>query len=102
LRGIDVELHVPSDGIHAFAQGLDRAAEQIKAKSFTIDGEAVALGPDGLSRFDELSRRNAADTAILYASTSSSMTARICAISHSSTARPRWRGCYAILRLASC
>jgi bifunctional non-homologous end joining protein LigD len=43
------------------------AAEQIKAKSFTIDGEAVVLGPDGLSRFEELSRRAAADTAILYA-----------------------------------
>jgi bifunctional non-homologous end joining protein LigD len=26
------------------------AAESIKAKSFTIDGEAVVLGPDGLSR----------------------------------------------------
>jgi DNA ligase 1 len=26
------------------------AAELIKAKSFTIDGEAVVLGPDGLSR----------------------------------------------------
>jgi bifunctional non-homologous end joining protein LigD len=43
------------------------AAEQIKAKSFTIDGEAVVLGPDGLSRFEELSRREAARTAILYA-----------------------------------
>jgi bifunctional non-homologous end joining protein LigD len=43
------------------------AAERIKAKSFTIDGEAVVLGPDGLSRFDELSRRGAARTAILYA-----------------------------------
>jgi ATP-dependent DNA ligase len=32
------------------------AAEMIKAKSFTIDGEAVVLGPDGLSRFEELSR----------------------------------------------
>jgi ATP-dependent DNA ligase len=32
------------------------AAEQIKAKSFTIDGEAVVLGPDGLSRFEESSR----------------------------------------------
>src|SRR5262244_1596697 len=39
----------------------------IKAKSFTIDGEAVVLGPDGLSRFDELRRREAALTAILYA-----------------------------------
>jgi hypothetical protein len=43
------------------------AAEQIKAKSFTIDGEVVVLGPDGLSLFDELRRREAADTAILYA-----------------------------------
>jgi bifunctional non-homologous end joining protein LigD len=43
------------------------AAERIKAKSFTIDGEAVVLGPDGLSRFEELSRREAARTATLYA-----------------------------------
>jgi bifunctional non-homologous end joining protein LigD len=42
-------------------------AERINAKSFTIDGEAVVLGPDGLSRFEELSRREAADRAILYA-----------------------------------
>jgi bifunctional non-homologous end joining protein LigD len=43
------------------------AAEQINAKSFTIDGEAVVLSPDGLSRFEELRRREAARTAILYA-----------------------------------
>jgi bifunctional non-homologous end joining protein LigD len=43
------------------------AAERIKAKSFTIDGEAVVLGPDGLSRFEELSRREATRTTILYA-----------------------------------
>jgi ATP-dependent DNA ligase len=43
------------------------AAEQIKVKSFTIDGEAVTLGPDGLSRFEKLFRRKAARTAILYA-----------------------------------
>ena len=43
------------------------AAERIKARSFTIDGEAVVLGPDGLSRFDELRRRSAARPAILYA-----------------------------------
>jgi hypothetical protein len=35
------------------------AAELIKAKSFTIDGEAAALGPDGLSRFGELPPRGA-------------------------------------------
>jgi len=43
------------------------AAERIKAKSFTIDGEAVVLGQDGLSRFEDLRRRDAARTAILYA-----------------------------------
>src|SRR5215813_9960619 len=43
------------------------AAARIKAKSFTIDGEAVVLGQDGLSRFDELRRREAAHMAILYA-----------------------------------
>jgi bifunctional non-homologous end joining protein LigD len=42
------------------------AAARIKAKSFTIDGEAVALGPDGLSRFEELRRPEAARIAILY------------------------------------
>src|SRR5712664_860201 len=43
------------------------AAGRINAKSFTIDGEAVVVGPDGLSRFDELRRQEAARTAILYA-----------------------------------
>jgi bifunctional non-homologous end joining protein LigD len=43
------------------------AAERIKAKSFTIDGEAVVLGPAGLSRLEELRRREAARAAILYA-----------------------------------
>jgi ATP-dependent DNA ligase len=43
------------------------AAERIKAKSFTIDGEAVVLGPDGLSQFEVLRRRDAAHKAILCA-----------------------------------
>jgi bifunctional non-homologous end joining protein LigD len=43
------------------------AAQRIKAKSFTIDGEAVVLGPDGLSRFDDLRRREAVHSAMLYA-----------------------------------
>jgi bifunctional non-homologous end joining protein LigD len=47
--------------------GIAAAAERINAKSFTIDGEAVVLGPNGLSRFDELRRQAAARTAILYA-----------------------------------
>jgi len=43
------------------------AAARIEAKSFTIDGEAIVPGPEGLSRFDELRRREAARTAALYA-----------------------------------
>jgi bifunctional non-homologous end joining protein LigD len=43
------------------------APELIKAKTFTIDDEAVVLGPDGSSRFEEFSRQQAARTAILYA-----------------------------------
>jgi bifunctional non-homologous end joining protein LigD len=34
------------------------AAERIRAKSFTLDGEAVVVGPDGLSRFEEMRRRD--------------------------------------------
>jgi hypothetical protein len=72
------------------------AAGLIKAKSFTIESEAILLGPDGLSWFEELSRREAARTAILYASTLSSMMAMICAIFRSFTAKRRWRNCCAI------
>jgi bifunctional non-homologous end joining protein LigD len=41
------------------------AAERLKAHSFTIDGEAVVIGPDGLSRFEELRHGNS--VACLYA-----------------------------------
>jgi len=43
------------------------ATEPIAAKSFTHRRGAVVVGPDGLSRFEELRRREAARTAILYA-----------------------------------
>jgi len=46
---------------------ITAAAARIKAKSFTLDGEAVAPGPDGLSLFDELRRREGAHRAILCA-----------------------------------
>jgi bifunctional non-homologous end joining protein LigD len=46
---------------------IEAAADADQAQSFTIDGDAVVLGPDGLSRFEELSRREVARTAILYA-----------------------------------
>jgi hypothetical protein len=43
------------------------AAARLKADSFTIDGEAVVIRPDGLSRFDELRRLENARRAVLYA-----------------------------------
>jgi hypothetical protein len=80
------------DRLRAIANG----AERIKAKSFTIDSEAVVLGPDDLSWFEELNRREATDTAILYAFDLIEHDARICAIVHSLTAGPCWHGCCAI------
>jgi ATP-dependent DNA ligase len=43
------------------------AAARLKADSFTIDGEAVVIGPDGLTDFEALRRRGADDVAVLYA-----------------------------------
>jgi bifunctional non-homologous end joining protein LigD len=43
------------------------AAARLKADSFTIDGEAVVIGPDGLSQFDQLRRNAGSRTAMLYA-----------------------------------
>jgi ATP-dependent DNA ligase len=47
----------------AIAEG----AVRLKAKSFTIDGEAVVIGPNGLTDFEALRRRGAGDVAVLYA-----------------------------------
>jgi hypothetical protein len=60
------------------------------------------VGPDGLSRFEELHRREAADTAILYACDLIERDGEDLRISHSSTARTRWRAFCAIPKLASC
>jgi bifunctional non-homologous end joining protein LigD len=46
---------------------ITAVAARIKARSFTIDGEAVVIGPDGLSQFEELRRGTGASRAILYA-----------------------------------
>jgi bifunctional non-homologous end joining protein LigD len=42
-------------------------AALLKGRSFTIDGEAVVVGPDGLTDFDALRCRGAGDVAVLYA-----------------------------------
>jgi bifunctional non-homologous end joining protein LigD len=46
---------------------IAESAARLEARSFTIDGEAVVIGPDGLTDFEALRRRGAGDIAILYA-----------------------------------
>jgi ATP dependent DNA ligase domain len=43
------------------------AAAKLRAKSFTLDGEAVVTGGDGIAVFDALHRRHKASDAMLYA-----------------------------------
>jgi bifunctional non-homologous end joining protein LigD len=42
-------------------------AMQLRATSFTLDGEAVVCGPDGIAIFDALHRRGTVSEAMLYA-----------------------------------
>jgi bifunctional non-homologous end joining protein LigD len=41
-------------------------ATLLRAKSFTLDGEAVVCGPDGVAVFDALHRRGTVSEAMLY------------------------------------
>jgi bifunctional non-homologous end joining protein LigD len=43
------------------------AAAELRARSFTLDGEAVVAGADGIAVFDVLHRRHKATDAMLYA-----------------------------------
>jgi bifunctional non-homologous end joining protein LigD len=43
------------------------AAAKLRARSFTMDGEAVVVGADGVAVFEALHRRHKASDAILYA-----------------------------------
>jgi bifunctional non-homologous end joining protein LigD len=43
------------------------AAAKLRARSFTLDGEAVVTGADGVAVFDALHRRHKATDAMLYA-----------------------------------
>jgi bifunctional non-homologous end joining protein LigD len=43
------------------------ATTRLRAKSFTLDGEAVVCGPDDVAIFDALHRRGAVSEAMLYA-----------------------------------
>src|SRR6516165_11871506 len=46
---------------------IAEAAGRLKAESFTLDGEAVVVGPNGLTDFEVLRRRGSGDVASLYA-----------------------------------
>jgi bifunctional non-homologous end joining protein LigD len=46
---------------------IANAAAKLKARSFTLDGEAVVCGPDGVALFDALHRRGRVTDAILQA-----------------------------------
>jgi bifunctional non-homologous end joining protein LigD len=47
--------------------GIVATAAKLRATSFTLDGEAVVCGPDGVAIFDALHRRGTVSEAMLYA-----------------------------------
>jgi hypothetical protein len=49
---------------------------QLRATSFTLDGEAVVCGPDGIAIFDALHHHGTVNEAMLSRSISWSSTAR--------------------------
>jgi bifunctional non-homologous end joining protein LigD len=57
-RGYDWSARYPSIAV---------TATLLRAKSFTLDGEAVVCGPDGVAVFDALHRRGTVSEAMLYA-----------------------------------
>jgi bifunctional non-homologous end joining protein LigD len=57
-RGYDWTGRYPAIGVTALP---------LRARSFTLDGEAVVCGPDGVAIFDALHRRGTVTEAMLYA-----------------------------------
>ena len=76
------------------------AAGKLRARSFTIDGEAVVVGVDALALFDALHRRHKATEAILYAFDLLELDGED-APCPSVPARRSWRGCWRASRPAS-
>jgi ATP-dependent DNA ligase len=77
-------------------------AAKLRAKSFTLDGEAVVCGPDGVAVFDALHCRGTVNEAMLYAFDLLERTVRTSAACRWATARSGWRGCWAGAGSASC
>jgi hypothetical protein len=77
------------------------AAAKLRANSFTLDGEAVVSGVDGVAVFDALHRPGPRMRCCMR-SISWSSTARICGRCRWSIARQSWRGCLQGRPSASC
>jgi bifunctional non-homologous end joining protein LigD len=69
-------------------------AAKLRARSFTLDGEAAVSGLDGVAVFEALHRRRAAPNAVLHAFDCWSSTAKTCGRCRSASARRSWRGCW--------
>ena len=66
---LQVKFKVPTAGQSLSAAAPAHAAvpAKLRAKSFTIDGEAAVCGPDGIAIFDALHRRGTVTEAMLFA-----------------------------------
>jgi ATP-dependent DNA ligase len=67
-------------------------AMQLGATSFTLDGEAVVCGPDGVAIFDALHRRGTVSEAMLYAFDLLALEGQDLRALPLATARSDWRG----------
>ena len=76
---------------------IANAAAKLKARSFTLDGEAVVCGTDGVAVFDALHRRGRVNDAILQAFDLLELDGSITGRSRSARARIGWRGCWPAL-----
>jgi bifunctional non-homologous end joining protein LigD len=73
---------------------ITQAALRLRKSSFVIDGEAVVLGPDGISDFDGLHSGRCNEDVRLYApSIFSRMLGLICATRPCELANYGWRSC---------
>ena len=69
-------------------------AALLRARSFTLDGEAVVCGPDGVAVFDALHRRGTVSEAMLYAFDLLELDGEDLRGLRWATARSGWRGCW--------
>jgi bifunctional non-homologous end joining protein LigD len=60
-------LQVRRDGDDVCYPAIASTAAKLRARSFTIDGEAVVCGPDGVAIFATLHRHGTVSEAMLYA-----------------------------------